>query len=418
MIAALLAGALALGAAAQKPAPVYLIGVDGASWNVLRPLFDADKLPNLRRLAAEGVAVPLGSLEPMISPALWTSIATGRPASEHGIGDFFVGRRRLTSDDRRAPALWNVFSDAGRPVCVVGYMTTWPAERVDGALVSDQLLNADLKDRLVYPADGLRGLGPARAWDETDAGEPARLRRFLPFDYDSGYKRLPAGSDERLENELVDRRLAWVSMRDESFVRAAEGLLARPPRPAFFAIHLWGVDYVSHGFWKFMDPESVGVSPRLRKDLGGVIAAYYEYVDEAVGRLLAEAGPDADVVVVSDHGFQAWTATPGEAHSILSGNHAREGVLIAAGPDIRRGGAAPGATLLDLFPTLLYLGDLPVPSDLKGRRLDGMLSDSLLARRPLRRIQPYAARPTPADGPGVPLSADEVERLRASGYLK
>ena len=417
MIAAFLAAALALGASGQKPAPVYLIGIDGASWNVLGPLLAAGKLPNLERLAKAGAAVPLRSLDPMISPALWTSIATGRRAAEHGIGDFFVGHRRLTSDDRRAPALWNVFSDAGRRVCVVGYMTTWPAEKVDGVLVSDQLLNRSLSGRLTYPEDALRGLGPARAWDDESPASAPRLRRFLHFDYDPAYKRLPAGSDERLENELVDRRLSWVYMRDESFARAAEGLLARS-KPDFFAIHLWGVDYVSHGFWKFMQPPPTGVSPRLKRDLGGVIAAYYEYADEVVGRLLRQAGPDADILVLSDHGFQAWTAKPGEAHAILSGNHAPEGVLIAAGPDIRQGGAAPGATLLDLFPTILYLADLPVPRGLEGRRLDGLLDRALLARRPLTLTQPYGSRRAPSDGPGVPLAPDEVERLRASGYLK
>lgn len=417
MIAALLAAGLALCASARKPAPVYLIGIDGASWNVMRPLLAAGKLPNLERLAKAGAAAPLGSLDPMISPALWTSIATGRRAPEHGVSDFFVGRRRLTSDDRRAPALWNVFSEARRPVCVVGYMTTWPAETVDGVLVSDQLLNRSLKGRLAYPEDALNGLGPAQAWDDEAASSAPRLRRFLPFDYDPAYKKLPAGSDERLENELVERRLSWVYMRDESFARVAEKLLARS-KPDFFAIHLWGVDYVSHGFWKFMPPPAEGVSPRLTRDLGGVIAAYYEYADELVGRLLRQAGPDADVLVVSDHGFQAWTAKPGEAHAILSGNHAKEGVLIAAGPDIRQGGAAPGATLLDLFPTILYLADLPVPQGLPGRRLDGLLDPALLARRPLTFTRPYASRPAPHDGPGVPLAPDELDRLRASGYLK
>ena len=399
--------------------PVYLIGLDGASWNVMGPLMEQGRLPNLSRLAAMGSSGTLLSSHPMLSPALWTTIATGVPREEHGITDFTVGRRRLTSKDRRAPAIWEILSASSRTVCLVGYMKTWPAEPVNGVMVSDLLFNKGARPQLTFPADALRGLDPLQAWDEDSPQSVRRLRRFIPFDWDPDYE-LAEDTAAYRRGLLVDRRLSWVYMRDESYVRLAERLLARR-KPDFFAIHLWGIDFVSHGFWKYMEPAAPGVAESERGDFSAVIPRYYEYVDELVGRLLALAGDDADVLVVSDHGFEAWTAPQDvpESTSILSGNHAIEGVLLAAGPDIQRGATVKGASQLDLAPTMLYLLDAPIARTLKGRVLDKLLAVEPARRRPLRLVKSYPARSLIApQEPGEPLGGKEFEMLRASGYLK
>jgi len=126
--------------------PVILIGWDGADWRIIRPLLAAGRMPHLARLMARGAFSELRSYDPMFSPLIWTTIATGKPPTEHGIADFVVkdvasgARRPITSDFRKVKALWNVFSDFGRDSAWIGWWASYPAERTQGTIVSDVLV--------------------------------------------------------------------------------------------------------------------------------------------------------------------------------------------------------------------------------------------------------------------------------------
>ena len=115
------AAALLLACASPSPEParrVFLIGIDGATWDVMDPLLKAGRLPNLAALIDEGVRASLKSMIPTRSPALWTTIATGKDFDEHGISDFTEVVRddgvlsakvmHMTSNMRRTKALWNI----------------------------------------------------------------------------------------------------------------------------------------------------------------------------------------------------------------------------------------------------------------------------------------------------------------------
>ncbi|MGH8055963.1 MAG: alkaline phosphatase family protein, partial [Candidatus Entotheonellia bacterium] len=69
---------------------VVVIGLDAATWKVMDPLLQQGRLPNLRRLMESGTYGPLTTLEPTLSPIIWTTIATGKPMSAHGITHFIV----------------------------------------------------------------------------------------------------------------------------------------------------------------------------------------------------------------------------------------------------------------------------------------------------------------------------------------
>src|SRR5262245_50237112 len=124
---------------------VALIGLDGADWEVIDPMVARGRLPNLARLKAAGAWGPLRSMDPMLSPLLWTTAATGKPPEIHGIIDFLVRDTRtgkpvpVSSRGRRVKALWNMLSDAGRTSAVIAWWATWPAERIAGHIVSDRV---------------------------------------------------------------------------------------------------------------------------------------------------------------------------------------------------------------------------------------------------------------------------------------
>ena len=129
----------------SHPPRVAVIGWDGATWNVIDPLLEQGRLPNLARLIERGSRGVMVAEEPLLSPALWTSLATGFTSVDHGISGFILpdprgegGVLASTFHRRRAP-IWKIASDAGRSVGFIGWWTTWPAEHVRGYMVSDHL---------------------------------------------------------------------------------------------------------------------------------------------------------------------------------------------------------------------------------------------------------------------------------------
>lgn len=407
---ALLAALLAFVAPASAAAPrrVLIIGLDGFEWSILRPLAAAGRLPNLKKLIDAGASGVMRVPPPLRSPAIWTTIATGAPPSEHGIEDFFVGTRRVSSGDRRSEAVWESASASSRTVLVVGWLATWPAETVRGSIVSDQALNPFVREGGVFPP----GLDARPAWDYLGEESAERLKRFLPFRWRPDYeKREQKDSPEYRRDDMVKRRLAWTYMRDESHARIAERLLRRD-RPDLTMIHLWGADHVSHGFWR----EAYGAaSAEERRDFGRLIPDYYAYLDEVVGRLLRAAGPGVLVIALSDHGFQAWTPPPGDPHPELSGNHRENAVLIISGAGVKRGARLEGAVPLDIAPTVLRALDVAASDDVRGRVLEAAFEPGALP--PPKPRRPVLRRPH-SSAPPSELAPAEADRLRAMGYLR
>ncbi len=122
---------------------VLLIGWDAADWKMMSPLLEQGKMPNFQKLVEDGVMGNLTSLEPILSPLLWTSIATGKLADEHNILGFAEPRpagggiRPVRSTSRKCKALWNIVSDKGLRAGVVHWLATHPAEIINGFVVSD-----------------------------------------------------------------------------------------------------------------------------------------------------------------------------------------------------------------------------------------------------------------------------------------
>ncbi len=128
--------------------PLLLFGVDGASWDVMGPLLAEGRLPNFARLMDAGSHAPLATLTPTKSPPIWTTIATGVLPEAHGIHSFVVklpgsGETTLPSSNlRKVPAVWNILSDYGYRVGVVNWWASFPAEAVNGFVISDRASQA------------------------------------------------------------------------------------------------------------------------------------------------------------------------------------------------------------------------------------------------------------------------------------
>lgn len=461
---------------------VLLLGLDGATWRIIQPLFAQGKLPNLQRLVQEGSSGVLKSLEPMVSPTIWTSIASGKRPEKHGVWDFVVAAKNV-----RCKRIWDMTTERGIKTGLCSYMVTWPPPAVNG---------------FVIPGSFSRGV-------ET---HPASLQPIRELDV------MQRSEHRKTPTELL--KLAWqcreLGVRNSSFMEAARVLTQIKMNgeflSKFFETRRIGaqfyadvfvrqarafqtelsmyitmlIDATSHNYWKFMEPERfTDVNPEEVAKYRDTIYRAYESSDAALGYILKKLRDDNTVVLVlSDHGFQSVPEAQGRkpdrtvrilpevlmatlgwnlekvrtfnirgstffrdqeedaariqqmeddlrlirlassnatlfnvsrdpsnnleirlrdeveelddlavrlpderviaANKIIegdtggiSGDHHPDGILIAAGPGIRRGHRFEPASVLDITPTLLNLLGLPV-----GRDMDGRVLEELFQERP------------------------------------
>lgn len=351
---------------------VLLIGWDSADWRVIHPLLDAGKLPHLEQLINGGVMGNLATLYPVLSPMLWTSIATGKRPHKHGIHGFAEpdphtgGVRPITNLSRKTKAVWNILSQEKKQCIVVGWWPSHPAEPLPGGvMVSNHFQRAPSTD-------------PAQPWPMAHGTvHPARLAETLaefrlhPAELDGSHI-LPFIPQAAKIDQAKDRRLeslARIIADCTSIHAAATQLIANEPWD-FMAVYYDAIDHFGHGFMKYHPPRQKWV-PKKDFDLyHGVIEAAYCYHDLMLGVLMAAAGPDTTILLMSDHGFHPDHLRPVSIPVEPAGpavEHRHYGIFVLKGPGIKADERVYGATVLDICPTLLTLFDLPVGRDMDGK---------------------------------------------------
>jgi predicted AlkP superfamily phosphohydrolase/phosphomutase len=409
---------------AAEPAArkVMLIGIDGLEWDIMGPMVEAGRLPHFAKLVNEGTWGEVQSLQELGSPMIWTSIATGKLPAKHGILDFAtrpapadtVGAL-LTSNSRRVKTVWQILGDSGRTVGITNWLVTWPAEPVNGYLVSDYFGHD-------YQWDQALGVTERMTFPPRLALELASLRLRTDDISDDEASRFVGGAvkgDAALALKL--RTLKTTIAADET--ARAVGLHLAATRPVdFFGIYLKGIDSSSHYFWTDMRPDSgPPVDPSEVQAFGETVTRYYEYMDGILGQFLDLAGGGWTVIVTSDHGFSG-PAPRGTTFAAGTAMHDPTGVLILFGKDIVRGRKLSSPSVLDITPTLLALYGLPVADDMDGKVLVGAIDPAFLSTHPVQRTETYETAETKqaeSEAPAKSPIDDEVrERLRSLGYLK
>ena len=418
-------------AAAARPTGqrILLIGWDAADWQIAEPLLREGKLPTLRRLIDGGAVAQVRSLMPMLSPLLWTSVATGRRPSEHGILDFLVLDPQtaqlapMSSTHRRAMALWNMLSEAGRKSAFVAWWATWPAEPIDGVMVSDRVAYSLLAE--VATSAPLAGatwpevyhLRTEAHWVVPPAISDAQLARFIDLP--------PAAiAVERARPERANpvAQLAQILASTRNY--QAIGLdLVRQRAFDLVSVYFEGIDQVGHLFQHMMPPKMALASDEEFRRYRGVVPRFYEHLDRLTGELIAAAPAGTTVILLSDHGFKNGSGRPTDFPPFLTGRpahwHRQYGMFVAAGPRIRKGVGIDTVSLLDLAPTLLYLLGLPLGRDLPGKVLSEAIEPDFLRELPPRWIaswEPLRLQPRRAAGRSA-ADSEMMKNLVALGYI-
>ncbi len=406
---------------------VLLVGWDGADWNLIDPLLASGRMPNLARLIDHGSRARLKTINPVLSPVVWTSIATGVRPERHGIVDFvatdsLTGEQvPVTSNLRKVAAIWNLVSDAGLRVGIVGWWATWPPEPVTGYIISDRVAtnftiitgsSNVINEGKVYPSD----LWPSVEGRIVSADQiaVADLQFFLdPARFES----LAGGMGKK---ELLEGLKAYLAST-RSYQGIATQMAGDDPAD-LEAVYFQGIDRISHLFMPYRPPRLDWISSKEVEVLGLVVDRFYEYQDTLLGEFLQRIGPETTVVVCSDHGFRSDRNRPRTDPRIGHGRaadwHRKYGILVIRGEPIRPGQELLEASVLDLVPTVLTLLGLPIPPDLDGRVLVEAFRPEFLEEHPVR-YRSYPHHLLAADT--RPLQSPEDEAIRQNlvslGYL-
>ena len=352
---------------------VLLIGWDAADWKVIQPLMDAGQMPALQALVDHGSMGNITTLQPVLSPMLWTSIATGKRPYKHGIHGFTepdpsgAGIRPITNLSRKTKTLWNILNQQGLRSNVVGWWPSHPAEPINGVMVSDQYHKAPRQPDQPWP------LPPGCIHPERLAAPLAELRvhpaelvdaQLLPF--------VPQLADIDPEK---DKRIISVAktLAEAATVQSAATYLATEEPWDFMAVYFDAIDHFGHGFMKYHPPRQDWVPKQDYELYKGVIDAGYRFHDLMLQGLLNLVDlRETVVMLVSDHGFHPDHLRPSAIPTEPAGpavEHREHGIFLACGPGIRQDQLIHGAGLLDIAPTVLSLYGLPVGEDMDGSPL-------------------------------------------------
>ncbi len=401
---ALLAG-VSLSCHPGTPNKILFLGIDALDWEMIDTLRDQGLLPNIDRLIKTGCSAKIETNEWGAGSALyWTDIATGQFSKKHGINDFVYTDPQTgkmtpnTSNRRKTKAFWNIFSEKGVSVGVVGWYITWPVENVRGFMVSSYFTYKDVQPTIrgMYYAQEPDMIYPRALADETKdyvhKGETQyqqRIRKIIPLE-------APTTSQPTVT------KAEWAIMSDSIYLEVGRHLYEKM-KPEVFAVYLGSIDTVGHMFThknRKRKAKAPGKFADVQKNC-------YLAMDEMIAPIVSSIDDKTFVFLVSDHG-------------LMRGKHQKNGVFVLSGPGVKRGvRLEKPVALIDICPTMLYLMGLPVAEDMDGRVcLEAMTPEHVAAHR-IQTIASYGPRRDSSDKP-IETNFDEsiIKRLKTLGYLK
>jgi len=355
-------------------------------------MIDRGELPALQSIIEGGVSGNLATLEPQLSPMLWTSIATGKMAYHHGVAGFTEvdpasGRVvPVSAATRKCRTIWEMLGDHGLKSHVVGWFATQGERDLNGCMVSN--LHAHLKDVKPDqdPADWPPP-PPGTYWPPELASELDELRvSSYEIDPDEIIRLFVPRAPE--VDQTKDQRLALLAERlaeAYSVQAAATWLMEHRADWDFMAVYFRAIDELSHVFMPYHPPRMEGVSEQDFEIYQHVVAMSYRAHDLMLQRLLDLAGPDTAVVLVSDHGFHSDHLRPRYTPNVPAGItvwHRNQGIIAMKGEGIQSDTLVHGARLLDITPTVLHWFGLPVGQDMEGR----VLVEAFAEHRPVESL--------------------------------
>jgi predicted AlkP superfamily phosphohydrolase/phosphomutase len=274
--------------------PTVLIGLDGATFSVLDPYVDRGVMPFLGELAQRGSRGVLRSIMPPLTPPAWTSLVTGKHPGQHGVFDFFQKEEPgsiyfafASSQDVRSETIWTLASDQGRRIISLNFPLMFPAPAVEGSVVPGGMM----------PWRQLRlGCHPPGLFDRLKQLPDFEPREMLDMELEI----------KAIDGCPEDEYAEWVELhirRERRWAQVLRHLMEEDPAD-LVAIMFDGVDKLQHLCWRFIDPACRPERPTAwEQEMIDRCERYFRSLDGLIREIVDLAGPEATVVLASDHGF-------------------------------------------------------------------------------------------------------------------
>jgi predicted AlkP superfamily phosphohydrolase/phosphomutase len=373
----------AMGQSGKPPAAkprVIVLGVNGAEWDILKPLLVRGEMPNLARVIQHGVSGKLRTVSAPNCPKVYSIFATSAPSEENGITGFLVGGVVATSTMLRLPTFWSLLSNSGTTVGLANVPATFPVHPVNGYAISGMLT------RGTNCEDGLLCSPKLSEVHGGDAVYPPALKSEIEMkvgDLPVDCARMPQ-ERELLghESAVVHDWLEQVSHIREQQMKLFDYLLTNHPTDFTFLVQSCE-DRVGHWLYP-IQPYNVGYNPKIHALAVDAFPNQYRALDKVLGVILQHVDDNTTLFVISDHGIKplreiessaahrdhAGTTPVVAKHDFEDGDDV-PGIFIAMGPGIKKGVRvmALPMSVYDIAPTILGIYGLPATEQMKGRAL-------------------------------------------------
>lgn len=344
---------------------MLLIGWGSADWKVIDPLIEAGALPNLQKLLKEGTKASLGGFDPPILPAAWTTLATSRTVTNHGVHSFTKVKEDavvpISSNDRKAKALWNVLSDYDLKTHQIGFWGSYPAAPINGISVTDIYPYFDkntLPEQAVFPnnqKDRFANLlvAPSQITD-------AQLNSFISAEL----------SSDEYEEYLEKIKVFIASVNS---IQAATKDILQNEEWDCVSVFYNRLSNLTFQFMPFHIDENPDVSQELKNAFSQVLGNAYKYLDTLLGELLELAGEELTVMLVSQGGYlpdKLWIDKLNRPDSTWEYNS--PGIFLLKRHKETKGNqreAIYGISSLDIAGTILGFFGIPISRKLEGKLL-------------------------------------------------
>ena len=274
--------------------PTLLIGLDGATFTVLDPYMERGVMPCLAQLSARGTRAVLRSVMPPLTPPAWTSLVTGKHPGQHGIFDFFQKEEPgsvyfsfASSQEVRSETIWTLASEQDRRIISLNFPLTFPPPPVNGAVVPGGMM----------PWRQLRmGCHPPGLFERLQQIPGFNPREMLDMELE--VKAIDGCPNEEFA-EFVELHIR----REQRWAEVLRHLMKSDPAD-LMAVMFDGVDKLQHLCWRFIDPACHPEHPSAwERDMITRCERYFRSLDGLIAGIVELAGPEATVVLASDHGF-------------------------------------------------------------------------------------------------------------------
>lgn len=388
---------------------VAIFAIDGADWELISELSNDGRIPNIRALAQGGTTASMQTIQPTVSPMVWTTAATGLSPDRHGVIDFLDRSRKKPVDatTRRSPALWDIAEAFGRRAVTVNWWAGWPA-RADSAITFDSPVGLHMN--AVYPSNLASRVSQLDVPLQTIAGP--QVRRFLNITEEEFNEAVASGGAMHPIN--VFRGVLAKTWTDH---RVAIDLY-RQHEPLLMMVNYEGTDTVNHLFSPYHPPYREGISQTEFRRYWPAVANYYSEVDRLIGEWMNVLSDDTTVIIMSAHGYRWGKTRPRVApvgRAALA-DHRNPGVFIAYGNHIAASRANHQISLYDVVPSVLSILGLPQSTEMPGKHAAWMFSN-ITPVTSVRVVSYDEFFNAPSVGSGGIDAPSYTQRLQAIGHI-